>query len=128
MTQFARGKPGTPRVSPAPVYDIVGWVTEREAAEIREKIDPPDQGKTQRTTISRWRSEGYVQGFSINGNLVLVNQENVISMWPLPQGKPSKDMDEKLPPIQDMLPDEITIRLVRRRGKAAPRRWKGEPK
>lgn len=104
-------------VNPAPIYDIVGWVTEHEAAELKSKIDPPDHGsQVNRTTISRWRSNHFVHSIDINGALILVNLREIKDFEGVPLGNPALVYDlPGYPQKVDPLPEEITITLRRRK-------------
>jgi hypothetical protein len=98
-----------------PIYDVVGWVAEQDAAEIKEKISPTTRGrKFQRSTISRWRYNGYIHGISINGKLVLVNVDQVKKFDGVPMGNPGT-MGAEQPDKQPPLPDTITLTLKRRK-------------
>lgn len=128
MPQYRRGTT-KPRVEPAPTYDVVGWVVESEAAAIRDIVSPSKRGgNVQRSTISRWRTEGFIQAFDVNGLLTLVNTQQVINMTDLPQGRYTSSVDQILPQKQDELPEYITITLKRRKGPESPKKHRGEPK
>ena len=122
MKKFPQGR----KNPPAPIYDIVGWVTEHEAADIKSKVDPPEHGgAVNRTTIGRWRAQKFVQGFDLNGALILVNLEQVKAFKGVPLGNPAL-VQHLYPPEVEMLPDEITITLRRRKGSKGPNKSRSE--
>lgn len=124
MTQYRRGGEKKPRIEPAPTYDIVGWVTEAEGAEIRNLVAPANRGgSVQRSTISRWRTQGYMQAFDINGILTVVNVQQLMEFEELKRGRGSEPPDP-----QEDLPEYITIVLKRRKGPEPPKKHRGEPK
>ena len=103
-----RRRKGARKVDPAPIYDVVGWVTEREAAEVKNQIDPPESGNLDRTTISRWRGDGFVRAFDINGALTLVHLGDVKNFGGIPRGNPAL---VPYPPKAPSIPKTITITL-----------------
>ncbi|GAB5407225.1 MAG: hypothetical protein Aurels2KO_54560 [Aureliella sp.] len=108
-------EPGTGQrkrlVLPAPIYDIVGWVTEADAAEIKSA----QTGKSiNRTTISRWRSGGFINSIDINEALIIVNEEQLMEFEGIPMGNPVR-IKSKMPERADPLPRTIRVKLKRRR-------------
>lgn len=112
-------------VKPAPIYDVVGWVTEHEAAELKNKIDPPETGIINRSTISRWRGQNMIHAIDINQTLILVNLAEIKNFPGIPLGNPALVYD-KYPPEVDSLPDEITITLRRRKTVDPPNKIRPE--
>lgn len=95
----ARGK----NFAKTPVYEPVGWYTEHQAADAKTTKERP----IVRTTISRWRSGGFINAIDINGSLVLVPKKQLMAFGGVPLG------GDELPPMVDDLPDEIEIVLRR---------------
>ncbi|GAB5407224.1 MAG: hypothetical protein Aurels2KO_54550 [Aureliella sp.] len=90
-------------LKPAPVYEIVGWLTEAQAADMKTTKENP----TVRTTISRWRSGGFIHHININEALIVVPTKEVSQFDGVPMGG-------ELPPMVDELPDEIELVLRRK--------------
>lgn len=119
--QFMRGQKGEPRTKPSPVYEVVGWITDAEAAEIRTAIAPPKRRKGQKnspvvrtSTIGRWRP--WVQNFNLHDTLIFVNHQQILDFPKdgLPKGNPDRLPEDSELPFVEELPDEFTITLRRR--------------
>lgn len=109
-----------------PIYEPVGWITETKAAELKNANLSEDAEKFHRSTISRWRGQGYIQGFSILNSIVLVPIDQVKKFKGIPRGNPILTGEENYPDKVDPLPETITItfRLTRTEKKKIPSRSK----
>lgn len=117
-------KRGKRVIDPAPTFDVVGWVTEVEAAEIRTKMFG---SVVNRTTIARWRGAKYIRSIDINKKLILVSLEDIKTFEGVPAGNPAV-LTAKMPDRVDPLPAEMTLKLRKRKqgdepDKAWGNRW-----
>ena len=131
--QKKRGKSMTDRkpkkrvTKPAPCYDVVGWVTEYEAADIKNVVDPPAEGVVNRTTVSRWRSNEYIHAIDVNGALTLVKLDELKNFPGVPRGNPALVHDlPGYPQRVEQLPDTITLTLKRRKPGEEPNKTRSK--
>lgn len=110
------------KVLPAPIYDVISWVTETEAAEIKAELT----GKpVNRTTITRWRGSKYIHGIDVAGTLVMVPLKEVKDFAGIPIGNPAI-IKAKMPDTVDPLPKTIRIKLKLRKGNKPPNKVRGK--
>lgn len=102
MTEKKNAPKPKQKLEKAPVYEILGWVTEQQAADQKTTKDKP----IARTTISRWRSGGFINCIDINESLIVVPNTQLMKFDGVPMGG-------HLPPTVDELPDEIELVLRR---------------
>lgn len=95
----------------APIYDLVGWATEADAAVIKSAQAGK---KVSRSTISRWRSGGFVHAVDLNNALVIVDEQQILDFEGIPLGNP-RVIKAGMPERQDPLPRTIRLTLKRRR-------------
>ncbi len=115
--QWKRKLKGTPRrvmESFLPLYDVVGWVTYAEAAEIVGKLHPARYPNLTKTAITTWITRGYLQAFRWNDcetDFRLVRLSQLLNLPEMPLGRNALKVG---PPISKALPETIELTLVRR--------------
>jgi hypothetical protein len=69
---------------------VDGWLTEQEAAALRNKIHPNvGEGPVNRSTISKWRKNGLLTGIHLHNRLWLVKEDEVRDLQKPAEGNPT---------------------------------------